>query len=163
MNLEDFFDSSDLKEETIRHKTCIYCEKSKPATIQYFNKKKGKCDGLDNRCKMCQHERQKEVAGIRKQITCDTDVCENCGEDPSKRRGLGKKPLVVDHDPETKQFRGWLCERCNLGLGYLGDNEAALLRAYEYVRDRRNGRPVQRSNTLYTTEQKKRSRGRKRL
>lgn len=163
MNLLDFFDNYDQSSKDIRHKNCIYCNISKPATTRYFNKKKGKCDGLDNRCKVCQHERTKEVTEIKKKYTCDVTVCERCGEDPSARRGLKKKPLHADHDPETKQFRGWLCERCNLGLGILGDTEKDLLQSYEYIRDRRNGRPVQTNNTLYTTDKTKHTRRRKGL
>jgi hypothetical protein len=30
--------------------------------------------------------------------------------------------LVCDHDHRTGEFRGWLCQECNLGLGKIGDN-----------------------------------------
>jgi 5-methylcytosine-specific restriction endonuclease McrA len=39
-----------------------------------------------------------------------------------------------DHDHDSKKVRGLLCRECNTGLGKLGDNEAGLLRALEYVR-----------------------------
>jgi hypothetical protein len=51
---------------------------------------------------------------------CETDL------DLSTRR--------FDHCHETGEFRGWLCNTCNTGLGMLGDNEAGLLRALEYLR-----------------------------
>jgi Recombination endonuclease VII len=53
--------------------------------------------------------------------------CEACGCLPSKQ-------LHLDHCHVTGKFRGWLCNRCNLGLGHLGDNEIGLLRMLEYVR-----------------------------
>ena len=47
---------------------------------------------------------------------------------PSTRR------LVVDHDHDTGQVRGLLCDPCNTAIGVLGDNEAGLLRALAYLR-----------------------------
>jgi hypothetical protein len=55
-------------------------------------------------------------------------VCDNCGKPP------GKKPLSLDHCHTTGVFRGWLCGPCNMGLGCLGDDEASLIRALEYLR-----------------------------
>jgi hypothetical protein len=55
-------------------------------------------------------------------------VCECCGNPPSKLA------LNVDHCHVTGVFRGWLCTRCNVGIGALGDNAAGLIRALEYLR-----------------------------
>ena len=50
--------------------------------------------------------------------------CHNprCGtvEDCSESR------LHMDHDHKTGDFRGWLCNSCNLTLGLLGDSEAKI-------------------------------------
>jgi hypothetical protein len=40
----------------------------------------------------------------------------------------------LDHCHETGTVRGLLCGRCNKGLGLLGDNEEAVMRALEYLR-----------------------------
>ena len=55
-------------------------------------------------------------------------ACECCGEHPAKR------PLHVDHCHDSGLFRGWICNKCNLGIGLLGDTEDALIRALEYLR-----------------------------
>lgn len=39
----------------------------------------------------------------------------------------------VDHDHRTGNIRGYLCNACNRGLGYLGDNEFILLSAVKYL------------------------------
>lgn len=53
--------------------------------------------------------------------------CEICDKKPFNRS------LCLDHDHETGKFRGWLCYRCNVGLGYLGDNFEGVLRAASYL------------------------------
>jgi len=43
------------------------------------------------------------------------------------------KRLHIDHCHKTNKVRGLLCNGCNRGLGYFGDNIAALLAAAHYV------------------------------
>jgi hypothetical protein len=56
--------------------------------------------------------------------------CLICG---SLEYSSGKSSLCVDHDHKTKLFRGLICDRCNRGLGLLGDSEVLLLRALRYL------------------------------
>src|SRR5579863_5853125 len=42
-------------------------------------------------------------------------------------------PLRADHDHVTGKFRGWICNRCNLGIGHLGDDRTGCLRAVAYL------------------------------
>lgn len=58
----------------------------------------------------------------------ESGVCECCGNPPNKKFGLH-----LDHDHKTGQFRGWLCHKCNLGLGSLGDDEMGVARALVYL------------------------------
>jgi hypothetical protein len=53
-------------------------------------------------------------------------VCAICRQH-SKRR------LCVDHCHLTGTVRGLLCDRCNLGLGYLKDDQASLVAALAYL------------------------------
>jgi ferredoxin len=54
--------------------------------------------------------------------------CDICGE----RCPTGKL-LAIDHDHETGQIRGVLCNRCNRGLGYFKDDPERLLAAIGYL------------------------------
>jgi len=51
--------------------------------------------------------------------------CAICGSLPKHRR------LDIDHDHKTGQIRGLLCNRCNQGLGYLGQ---VLKKAMDYLK-----------------------------
>jgi|SRR6266850_252416 len=57
--------------------------------------------------------------------------CECCGTPKPCNRG---RSFRLDHDHKTGIFRGWLCHKCNVGIGALGDNEAGLLLALAYIR-----------------------------
>lgn len=51
--------------------------------------------------------------------------CQICGED--------EETLSLDHDHETMEIRGWLCFRCNTGLGFFRDDVDLLQNAIEYL------------------------------
>ena len=50
--------------------------------------------------------------------------CEICGS---------KTKIVFDHNHDTMDFRGWLCDPCNRSLGVLGDNVNSLLGVINYL------------------------------
>lgn len=63
-----------------------------------------------------------------------TTKCSLCkAEVPHRQKGK-RHSLHIDHDHKTGRVRGFLCNRCNTGLGKLGDTEEGLLRALEYIR-----------------------------
>jgi hypothetical protein len=41
--------------------------------------------------------------------------------------------LCIDHCHDTGAFRGFLCDTCNSGLGFLGDSYEGIKRALEYL------------------------------
>jgi hypothetical protein len=60
--------------------------------------------------------------------------CAICGR--RRRRG---RAFHIDHDHRRKQFRGLICEACNLGLGHFHDNPKRLRKAAKYLlRDHRS-------------------------
>lgn len=56
------------------------------------------------------------------------ETCDCCGGPPN-----GRGSLHLDHCHETGKFRGWLCHKCNAGLGLLGDNNFGLQRMSMYL------------------------------
>lgn len=63
-------------------------------------------------------------------LASQAGVCAVCGGLPGGRR----KNLDVDHDHDTGQVRGLLCNRCNLVLGKVQDDSELLNLLAEYVR-----------------------------
>lgn len=43
------------------------------------------------------------------------------------------KGMHLDHDHATGEFRGWLCSKCNTGLGMFNDSPKLLERAIQYL------------------------------
>jgi hypothetical protein len=54
--------------------------------------------------------------------------CAVCGGPPDRAS------FDIDHDHATGEFRGFLCGKCNKGLGLLGDAEDTVERALIYLR-----------------------------
>jgi len=42
--------------------------------------------------------------------------------------------MVIDHDHETGDLRGLLCNKCNIGLGFFDDNTESLKNAIKYLK-----------------------------
>jgi hypothetical protein len=57
-------------------------------------------------------------------------VCEICCEPPSGR----DRALCLDHDHATGLFRGWICRKCNSGLGNFRDSIELLNTAISYLK-----------------------------
>lgn len=52
---------------------------------------------------------------------------------PICRQPFGKRGPHMDHDHNTGLARGYLCSRCNLAIGQLGDNAETVGRAFAYL------------------------------
>ena len=83
--------------------------------------------GRGCRCEPCRlawnaYNRQKEKA--RREAPPKGTKCDLCN---------ATKRLVLDHDHVTGRFRGWICQKCNLGLGRLGDSIEGLQQAEAYL------------------------------
>ncbi len=57
------------------------------------------------------------------------ETCEACGTHASEF----SKGLFLDHNHKTDLFRGWLCTRCNVALGMVGDDVDKLLLLIRYL------------------------------
>ncbi len=115
---------------------CSKCGEVLPLNEQFFRKNQSTNTGGDKyfrpECKKCTSKaskgksKAKKLAGNPKRPPLGTP-CYNCGR-PDRL-------LVFDHDHETLEFRGWICDNCNRSIGMLGDDIASLERAIKYLKE----------------------------
>ena len=123
-------------------KVCNRCKKDQPL-FNYGNDSGGK--KLRSWCKPCDKEVSKDRAKIRKDApsVSANHKCPICKKNEAQLnetiqyRSRKVSPWVCDHDHKNKAFRGWLCRKCNLGLGNFADNPKLLKRAAEWVEKKR--------------------------
>jgi len=121
----EFIDDMNTSENNT--KTCIYCNTSK--SLEEFPRHIHYKDNLDSRCKECIKEHTKIRNELRKVAPDKPEVCDCCKTVPYK--------WVLDHDHSNNSFRGWLCDKCNTGIGKLGDDVEGLVRALNYLLSRK--------------------------
>ncbi len=109
-------------------KLCSHCGEEKPLD-QFYRRYCGSHRdesgmGYDHRCIPCHNSYNKSLREVKKNAPPMPDVCDCCGKD---------LPLRIDHIRGTTIVRGWLCKRCNQGIGQLGDNLEGVKLAYDYL------------------------------
>lgn len=75
------------------------------------------------------------VDDYNKLLNKQNGTCAICGKKEIGRSNIGemKNNFIVDHDHETGEVRGLLCNGCNRSIGYLG-NVFLLDRAIQYLK-----------------------------
>jgi hypothetical protein len=131
----EFWEDYDVPkcEEGEQPRTCEKCGKTYPSNMVFFYKtittvnRHGKVlPFLKKVCKKCVAKQKAQLYKLRKKhIAPDFIYCPIC----EKRCD---KPYM-DHDHATGEFRGWLCNDCNNGLGKFKDDVKMLRKAIEYL------------------------------
>lgn len=78
-------------------------------------------------CKECSRKKKKSCNVMKSKNMVRPPLgtpCDFCNE--------WRKPLVFEHCHKTNRFRGWLCNRCNTGLGLLGDGPGMIPKLQKY-------------------------------
>jgi hypothetical protein len=136
-------------------KVCTKCRLKKNETEFYLEKAKRKDGSIRefrrSHCRACETARKRkadkrttkeraEYHQLKKYgITLDIKemILKNqgghCALCPKKEPGGRHNKWHTDHCHETGAIRGVLCDRCNRGIGMLGDSAERLLRASQYV------------------------------
>lgn len=113
-------------------------------------RKSGAKRGHDLDCKACQARalrlHTRTMAGMSLEAVLaepgPDDRCEICGSDG------GGKTLCVDHDHTSGDFRGFLCNGCNSGLGFFKDDPERMRQAAAYIEAHPTSIPPEPKNSL---------------
>jgi hypothetical protein len=129
-------------------KRCSACKIEKP--VEGFYKSRSAPGGLQNACKDCTRARdtgpraeQKRDYAWKRKLENEFGLTPEDYWEMFDRQG-GQcaicrcvpdwKRLAVDHDHETGEIRGLLCNQCNCGLGFFKDDPALIMQALGYLK-----------------------------
>jgi len=102
---------------------CIKCLLVKPINCFDLFQTGG---GLRNTCRSCRSEMSRLRNKLRKSNPPPpASACPICNNHT--------KVWILDHCHTTDSFRGYICDRCNRGLGCFGDNYETLKKAMLYL------------------------------
>lgn len=123
-------------------KKCIKCGILK---TEYEFQKRGGENYLRTECKECNYKlarTRKKLKELHGSPPCDYR-CPICDRDAMQALGEGSRKgssFVIDHCHKTDSFRGWLCHKCNRGLGTFNDSIDMLKKAIKYLeKGKQNG------------------------
>ena len=95
-------------------------------------------------CKPCRSKYNAAMHILRKNNPVpDNPSCECCGksaEDLTIYYDGSNNPISpwrLDHCHESGEFRGWVCNNCNVGLGRFYDDVGLLEKAIDYIQKNR--------------------------
>lgn len=114
----------------LKFKWCRYCETAQP--LREFHKRPTTLDGREYRCRSCEAARGRE-----KRYQLSKRDFERLLHDQNHQCAICETHLhrpYVDHDHETGEVRGLLCNRCNIGLHYFENGLRA--KALDYLESR---------------------------
>lgn len=140
-------DLSNIKPGTFRCSSCGHEKDNMTEGSFYKNRftKDGYRLQVNTYCTSCSTRIGKELSHIKKSILKDHPrpaygkPCAMChkpvyAHKKSVPSGVdGTWGWQCDHDHHTLRFRGWLCKKCNTGLGAIGDTKESILNALAYI------------------------------
>ena len=132
-------------------KECSQCKQWK--CVSCFGIRNNRSSGLASSCKACIKLKPKVVNELLRRnselnrnygistkdfnelLLNQNSLCAICGIAQEELKTKKKKFLCVDHCHKTDNIRGLLCDKCNRGIGLLGDNLENLISAVEYLKE----------------------------
>lgn len=123
----DLFDSLPPNEGEEYH-TCRKCNEELPISAFRVRSDSGRKGYRVKSCRNCEQKESQELLELHKKAPPKPSVCDCCNKpvEPDFMR--------LDHCHETLKIRGWLCNTCNGGIAFLGDNIEGLEEALAYMK-----------------------------
>lgn len=124
----------DSKRKTGYRSTCKACDKlvrdkrtkENPEKYRKDNRERTKLYNLKNVYNIT-------LEDYNRMLQEQNGVCKVCGKIEVIANQFGPRSLCVDHDHDTGQIRGLLCNRCNRVLGMVKDDKELLQKLSLYL------------------------------
>ena len=134
------FPEEELSDDDCLYKTCVACGCEK--SVDNFGilvRRVGERNTLRTVCKECDTKARAVVGDYRKKNPLPQDYCcPLCGRDEKAFHKEGRyrtqSPFSVDHNPETLEVRGWICNPCNSSMGLAKHSVDVLKNMIDYLK-----------------------------
>ena len=113
---------------------CIKCDVRQPIS-EFSVMKAGE---IKRTCRSCRKGHKEVLTRLRKENAYPDEnykcpICKKTIEELGKYGQIRLKTWVLDHCHDTNTFRGWLCHKCNTGLGGFNDSLTITQNAVIYL------------------------------
>ena len=113
---------------------CIKCGIRQP--ISKFSVMKA--GEIKRTCRSCRRGHRQVIQKLRSENEYPNQdyscaICNRTLDELSKFGQIRLKSWVLDHCHDTNTFRGWICHKCNTGLGGFSDSLTILKKAVIYL------------------------------
>ena len=123
--------------EPVENFKCIHCQLHLPMTDMSTDSH----HTVRYECKPCRAVNATIVRQLKKKhlgsLPTMDDSCPICNRTGQEIRDRGsfqkRKPWTLDHCHDTNTFRGWVCHKCNTGLGGFNDDLTIVKNAVSYL------------------------------
>ena len=127
---------NDLPKDTHKGIVCIKCKELKP--FEAFSFASGG-NSRNTTCRKCSNKHNKLInalRGITPKPPADhaCPICLRKADELVCPTKPDKAVWSLDHDHTKETFRGWLCHRCNRGVGLIGDTVENAERVLMYLK-----------------------------
>jgi DNA-directed RNA polymerase subunit RPC12/RpoP len=137
MNQNDLFPELEIPElPESEGRVCVKCGVRQPE--ENFGWSVGRVYRRTD-CKTCTNDFANTRSRLRKENPYPDEgyQCPICGrKEEEVSRANTNFSFVLDHCHETNQFRGWLCDYCNRGLGAFNDSVEIMKKAIDYLQSK---------------------------
>jgi len=134
----EMFGKHKIEQADSNSKKCTHCGEVKKLGSFPFREASQKARRKE--CRKCANDSRiliRELAFQNPKSASPNYACPCCLKTEDQIRENGGYPdrtiWVLDHNHTTKEFRGWICNPCNVGIGRFEDKIENLIKAIDYL------------------------------